>query len=235
MKFENENLKEEIKSASNTIKITIKETDRLQSKVVKLTDDIEKVKGENKNLTKKNSKLIEEKTETEKQLKKNFTSSSTMTNTITTKSISTQSTSFYSDTRKLTSLESCTPDVRSDQPSTSLTKYLAKTSAISCQTEQHPDIPYLINCPLPPIFGSQLLHHTKPIKFISRSLPSLDSICWGVPSDSLEDKIDEMLSDQYDQQVKDFYIIERERVQAIKKDKIKMNMEESNNSIEALI
>ena len=56
-----------------------------------------------------------------------------------------------------------------------------------------------------------------------------------MPSDSLEDKIDEMLSDQYDQQVKDFYIIERERVQAIKKDKIKMNMEESNNNIEATI
>ena len=74
-------------------------------------------------------------------------------------------------------------------------------------------MPYQITSPLPPIFNSQLRYHTKPIKFLSKSLPSLDAICWASPSDS-EDDLDELLSEQYDQYVKDFYRIEQERVRA---------------------
>ena len=54
--------------------------------------------------------------------------------------------------------------------------------------------------------------------FVSKSLPSLDTICWASPSDS-EDEIDELLSDQSDQDnqhVTDFYSMERKRVRAEK-------------------
>ena len=86
-----------------------------------------------------------------------------------------------------------------------------KTKAI--QTDRCPEMPYKITSPLPPIFNSQLLYKTKPLKFLSKSLPSLDVICWASPTDS-EDDLDELLSDMYDQQVEDFYISERERLRA---------------------
>ena len=65
------------------------------------------------------------------------------------------------------------------------------------QTQKHPDLPYLVPSTLPPIFNSELRFRINPIMFVSKSLPSLDTICWASPSDS-EDEIDELLSDQYD-------------------------------------
>ena len=50
---------------------------------------------------------------------------------------------------------------------------------------------------------------------MSISLPSLDSICWGEINDTLEDLADqaeEALNDQYDRDIRDFYLDERERV-----------------------
>ena len=64
------------------------------------------------------------------------------------------------------------------------------------------DEPYSITKPLPPIFSSQLFHHSKAIRFMSISLPSLDSICWGEINDTLEDLADqaeEALNEQYDE------------------------------------
>ena len=90
---------------------------------------------------------------------------------------------------------------------------LPSKSEASQTEDRDSDEPYKITSPLPPIFNSQLRYYTKPVKFLSKSLPSLDAICWADPSDS-EDDIDEILSEQYDQQVKDFYIIEQERVRA---------------------
>ena len=72
-------------------------------------------------------------------------------------------------------------------------------------------MPYQITSPLPPIFNSQLWYKTKPVKFLSKSLPSLDAICWASHSNS-EDDLDKMLSEMYEQEVKDFYTTERERL-----------------------
>jgi hypothetical protein len=81
--------------------------------------------------------------------------------------------------------------------------------SISSQTLANQDVPYSITEPLPPIFISQLLHHTKPIRFLSRSLPKLDSICWGKLNDTFEDLADqaeEALNDQYDREIRYFYL-----------------------------
>ena len=74
-----------------------------------------------------------------------------------------------------------------------------------CQTDNHPEIPYEITTPLPPIFSSQLCYATPPIHFLSRSLPRLDKICWSEPEDYMVDEAEEFLNFQYDQQIKQFY------------------------------
>ena len=74
------------------------------------------------------------------------------------------------------------------------------------QTDQHPDLPYEITSPLPPIFNSQLCHATPPIHFLSRSMPRLDKICWSKPNDCFVDEAEEFLNFQYDQQVQQYYL-----------------------------
>ena len=51
---------------------------------------------------------------------------------------------------------------------------------------------------------------------LSRSLPSLDSICWCKPDEDFVNDAEEALCDQYDREVRDFYLDERERVRAAK-------------------
>jgi chromosome segregation ATPase len=84
----------------------------------------------------------------------------------------------------------------------------------ACQTDEHPDIPYKVTDKLPPIFSSQLCHHSRRI-YLSNSLPNLDSICWSKPSENFVDEAEEALAEQYDKQVKEFYLDERERVRAV--------------------
>ena len=74
-----------------------------------------------------------------------------------------------------------------------------------CQTDNHPEIPYAITTPLPPIFSSQLCHATPPIHFLSRSLPRLDKISWCEPDDHIVNEAEEYLNFQYDQEIKQFY------------------------------
>ena len=107
--------------------------------------------------------------------------------------------------------------------------YLKKTKLVTkiCQTDQHPDLPYKITSPLPPIFGSQLLHHTPPIKFLSRSLPSLNKICWSQPNeDPYLDEAEEYLNWQYDQKVKQFYIDAKQTAEDKRKVLVNNNVEE---------
>ena len=49
---------------------------------------------------------------------------------------------------------------------------IQKQDAIS-QTKSHPDIPYKLTDPLPPIFSMELRHKSRPIHFLSRSIPNL--------------------------------------------------------------
>ena len=65
----------------------------------------------------------------------------------------------------------------------------------SNQTKNHPDIPYLITDPLPPIFSMQLCHRSCPIHFLSRSMPRLDSILWCPPDDEILDAAEEYPSE----------------------------------------
>ena len=85
-----------------------------------------------------------------------------------------------------------------------------KTNIKSSQTDQHPEIPYKITSPLPPIFSSQLCFSTPPIHFLSRSLPQLDKFKWCQPEEYMVDDADEYLNDQYDQEIEDFYLEARE-------------------------
>ena len=110
------------------------------------------------------------------------------------------------DTFSNTSSVSC----QTDHPEIS---YHAKAS----QTQSHPDIPYNISAPLPPIFSSQLCYSSKQIKHISSSLLNLSTLGWVrvTEQDILSDKAEQALSDQYDRQIEDYYPEEREKSKAI--------------------
>ena len=79
--------------------------------------------------------------------------------------------------------------------------------SISCQTNQCSEIPYLVTTSLPPIFGSQLCKMTKPINFLSKSLPDISTLRWVMVTE--EDRVmnaaEEALNQQYDRQVEEFY------------------------------
>ena len=64
------------------------------------------------------------------------------------------------------------------------------------QTDSHPEIPYLVTGPLPPIFSSQLCFKSCPIHFLSRSLPNLNSFIWCPPADEYIDAAEEFLAEQ---------------------------------------
>ena len=93
-------------------------------------------------------------------------------------------------------------------------KLLVKTDMKSSQTKLNPEIPYKVTFSLPPIFSSQLCFSTPPIHFLSRSLPRLDKIKWCQPEEYMVDEADEYLNNQYDQDLKDFYIEARENARA---------------------
>jgi hypothetical protein len=81
---------------------------------------------------------------------------------------------------------------------------------ISSQTDTNEDIPYKVTDPLPPIFSMQLCHKSRPIKFLSRSIPNFNSILWCPPDDDQIDEIEEFLADQYDREIEEFYLDARE-------------------------
>ena len=68
----------------------------------------------------------------------------------------------------------------------------------ACQTSHHPDIPYKVTAPLPPIFNSELRTKTPRLRFMSRSHPDLDTILWCQPDTNYEDAAEEALNEQYD-------------------------------------
>ena len=119
-----------------------------------------------------------------------------------------------SDTLESTDEHSTDKDPKT-YPSSLAPSILPTSVSASSQTLASQDVPYSITEPLPPIFSLQLFHHSKPIRFLSRSLPSLDSICWGKMNDTLEDlaeQAEEALNEQYDRGLREFYLDDRERV-----------------------
>ena len=86
-------------------------------------------------------------------------------------------------------------------------KLMIERKETDSQTDYHPEIPYLVTDPLPPIFSSQLCFKSRPIHFLSRSLPNLSSILW-CPSDN---EAEEFLSEQYDREIQEFYLDAQEQ------------------------
>ena len=91
--------------------------------------------------------------------------------------------------------------------------------SISCQTNNSPDIPYEITAPLPPIFGSQLCHRSKPINHISRSLPNLSKLSWVMVTeeDIMQDEAEQALNEQFDRHISNFYKEAKSKAEAIRK------------------
>ena len=87
-------------------------------------------------------------------------------------------------------------------------------SSVSCHTDNHPDIPFPISLPLPPIFSSNLCFLTPQIKSMSRSLPNLNSILWFKTSieEIVRDEAEELLANMYDKEVEEYYLMEREKI-----------------------
>ena len=80
------------------------------------------------------------------------------------------------------------------------------------QTNSHPDIPYKITDPLPPIFSMQLCHKSRPIHFLSRYIPNLNSILWCPPDDEVLDLADRGIEEFY-LQAQDQALMKHEAVQ----------------------
>ena len=92
---------------------------------------------------------------------------------------------------------------------------IQKKEALS-PTESHPDIPYKITDPLPPIFSMQLCHKSRPIHFLSRSIPNLNSILWCPPDDEILDAAEEYLSEQYDREIEDLKTLKKVKCKYLK-------------------
>ena len=77
----------------------------------------------------------------------------------------------------------------------------------ACQTDQTPDVPFLISEPLPPIFGSQLCKISKTIHHLSSSLPDLSTLTWVkfTEEEIIADEAEQALNAQHDREVSDFY------------------------------
>ena len=105
-----------------------------------------------------------------------------------------------------------------NKPETAL--QVCKTStdftSLGVQTDQHPEIPYSISDPLPPIFSVQLCHFSSRIGCLSNSLPNFNTICWVKSDNTFQDEAEEALNEHYDNQIKEFYISERERVKLMR-------------------
>ena len=86
------------------------------------------------------------------------------------------------------------------------------------QTCYHPDFPYKIDMPLPPIFSSCLVHKTKPINFLSRSHPNLETIKWTkfTEEDLIEDQISEIEMENYELEVKEIFEEAVEKAKALR-------------------
>ena len=90
-------------------------------------------------------------------------------------------------------------------------KFFIVKKEVPSQTLSNPDVPYLVTDPLPPIFSSQLCFKSRPIHFLSRSMPNLNSILWCPPDDEDLDAAEEFLAEQYDREIEEFYLEAREQ------------------------
>ena len=67
-----------------------------------------------------------------------------------------------------------------------------------------PEIPYKVTDQLPPIYSSNLCHHSCLIY----------PLFWSKPSDDFIDEAEEALAEQYDRQVEEFYLVALEKAKS---------------------
>lgn len=99
-----------------------------------------------------------------------------------------------------------------------LVKKLESKESIACQTMSSTDVPYMVTDPLPPIFGSELCYRSKPIPYISRSLPNLSTLSWVrvTEDDYMVEAAEQALNELFDHQVNDFYKDAKAEAEAIR-------------------
>ena len=67
------------------------------------------------------------------------------------------------------------------------------------------DLNYDISEPLPEIFKFNLCHISPQIRFLSRSLPNINTILWVKPDENFEEEAEEALNWLYDREIDDFF------------------------------
>ena len=226
LQIEIETMKNERSLALKSLKTKEKEINKLVFKNENLQETINALKIEKKNVVNEKNKIAKEKLKLDKKISKLHPTKSAATKYTNTASISSLNASSntvcglpldHTVNPFSSCLNASTSALKpSDLSSTSKVKY-QQQSSISCQTDPHPEIPYNITSPLPPIFNSQLCHHTKPIRFLSRSLFNLDTIDWVevTPEDIIRDEAEQALCDQYDREIEHFYIEAKDKAVAL--------------------
>ena len=188
VKSDNNNLKMELKEAKKAFKTKDKEEARMTAKINNLEVSVKNLKEESRNAVNEKNKIFKEKAKLENQILKLKERKSSES-----KSTATDSLAYCS--------EASTSTVGVVLESSQL-----KTLSTVSQTDHHPDIPYEIEKPLPPIFSSSLVHRSKSV-FLSRSHPNLASIRWReiTEEELIEQEIDEIEMQNYDKEISDFY------------------------------
>ena len=166
-----------------------------KTKTEKLVSENKNLKGENKDLSTEVNIALHEKTQSAKQFENDI--------------------EMLREKLKIKVLETeeivNEVEIERAEVKTLKDKIDIEKQSVSSQTNSHFDIPYLVTDPLPPIFSMELRYKTKPIHFLSKSIPNLDSILWCPPDDEYLDEAEEYLCQQYDREVKEFYIEAREK------------------------
>ena len=182
-KAENENLRSELK----TKKVYENEIVRKDNKIENLETSVKNLKGENRQGHVELIRITKEKVKLQNQLQK------------------------IEERKKSVSKSTLTISVDSSEASTSTVGISSEPRALancsqSSQTDSHPEIPYKIEAPLPPIFSSSLVFKSRPV-FFTRSHPNLSKIRWRnvTEEEIIDDEIDAIEMEKYDNEIEDFY------------------------------
>ena len=197
-KTENQNIRMELKETKKTLETTEKNEYRMCSKIENLENSVKNLREEIRNGKVENTKINKEKVILQNQISKLKERK--------------QSVSKSTSTVPFSSTEATT--------STHGVSSFPATEPACCQfsqTDGHPDIPYAIEEPLPPIFSSSLVHKSKSI-FLSRSQPNLSCIKWvNITEEELIDNdINEIEMEQYHYEIQEFYRDATERSRALR-------------------
>ena len=187
VKAENNSLQIELKEVKKVVKTKEKEEVRMTTKISNLEASVKNLKQENREAVNEKNKTSKEISKMENQILKLKERKASVSKSTATNSLAYCSEASTSTIGILESLQS-------------------STSSTVSQTDHHPEIPYKIDTPLPPIFSSSLVYRSKSV-FLTRSHPNLASIRWRdiTEEELIEQEIDEIEMEIYDKEIRDFY------------------------------